>query len=111
MIDPGKLDRQIVIQNYTTSTDVMGQPVKTWADFFTCWAKLEQYTGEEEVSEQVVAFDKVKFTVRWDTTYTENVTAKMRVKWNSKYYYIESVRWLGREEYVELLTELQDGGR
>ena len=108
MTDPGKLDRNITIQSYTTSTDAFGQPVQTFATFYTCWAFRNDLSGAEQIKDQVVAETKVLYMIRWDATYGANVTEKMRVKDGSEYFYIESIKLIGRQQWVEMITEKKD---
>jgi SPP1 family predicted phage head-tail adaptor len=104
-IDPGTLDRRIVIQTYTVTKDSYGQAVKTWATHATVQASMNYDTGTEgETVNELLATSKVKWIIRHKSTVTE----KMRILYKSDYYYIEQVRILGRLQYMELITEKRD---
>ncbi len=104
-IDPGTLDRKIVIQTYTVAKDTYGQAVKTWATHTTVQASLQYDTGGEgEEQNERVATSKVRWIIRYKSTVTE----KMRISYGSDYYYIEQVKVLGRLQYMELITEKRD---
>jgi len=108
MIDPGKLDRRVVVENYTTANDKYGQSIKTWATYRTRWAAIEYRAGfklgEKIEAKQLTAINKVYFTLRYESGYTE----KMRVSYNLEYFYITSISELGRGTYIEFQTEKRD---
>jgi SPP1 family predicted phage head-tail adaptor len=104
-IDPGTLDRRVVIQTYTVAKDSYGQAVKTWATHTTVQASMNYDTGAEgETANEQVATSKVRWVIR----YLSTVTEKMRIYYGSDYYYIEQVKILGRLQYMELITEKRD---
>lgn len=89
-----KLDRRITIQSATEVQDAQGTAVKTWATYATRWAKIESVTsdtGENYSADTKVAIRGVDWIVRNDTT-TKNITEKMRVVYESKYYDIDSIQ-------------------
>lgn len=102
MIDPGKLDRRVVVQNYTTSNDVYGQSVKTWANYRTRWASIDYRAGQEKIEQgKITAVNKVYFILRYERGYSE----RMRILYNLEYFYFTAVSPIGRERYVEFETE------
>lgn len=105
MRDPGTLDRQIVIQKFTTSTNTYGEEVKTWSTHSTVWAALKYLSGgEAEESGQIIATNKVIFVIRHDSA----VIPSYRISYNSKTYEIESVIQIGREHWMELYCKVKD---
>ena len=105
-IDPGTLDRKIVIQTYTGTKDSYGQPVKTWSTYATVKAAMGyDWTGEEgrQVGERVATSD-----IRWTIRYKSGVTEKMRISYGSDYYWIKQVITRGRLQYMDLVTEKRD---
>ena len=60
-----ELNRKITIQRATTVPNELNEPVETWADLATVWAKREDASsGEKEAAGQVGAFLMARFTVR-----------------------------------------------
>lgn len=43
----GTLRHRVTLQSFTTSPDVYGEPIKTWADLATVWAAVEPLRGRE----------------------------------------------------------------
>lgn len=106
MINPGKLDRRITLQNPSSSKDAFGEAVRTYSTLATVWAMIE-YRGvpkEDEESEKLTSSNKVRFTIR----YRSDVTAKTKVSYDSKTYEVEGVSEMGRDRYTILDTILRD---
>lgn len=65
-ISAGELDRQIVLQSFTTTTNDYNEEVPTWATYATVWAKMEFHTSvESEASARQYAEMGLYFTIRW----------------------------------------------
>jgi len=47
MIDPGQLRTPLTLQTLTTSKDSLGQPIETWSDITTVWAKVSPLNARE----------------------------------------------------------------
>jgi SPP1 family predicted phage head-tail adaptor len=100
----GDLDRRIVIEQYTTTTDAYGQRVESWTTFATVWAKIMYEGGGEDFeAEQKTANRIVKFLIRY-----ASVTEKMRVSYASAYYDIENIEEVGRKNYLVLRCKKND---
>ncbi len=101
----GKLDRKIVIQKYTGSRTSSGEQLETYAELSTVWASLK-YTAatERQEHEQLVAIRGATWVIRYLATVNETC----RISYNSVLYYITGVKIWGRNEYMELITELRD---
>ena len=105
MIEAGKLDRRIVIQSETIARDDFGGEDPTWSTLATVWAGIEYRSGTEtNEADQMVSMNKIMFTIRYRT----DITARMRIYYNSVYYYITLVEQLGRQEGTVLHCELRD---
>jgi len=87
----GMFRERIIIQTATNTTNVNTGEIETaWADSVTVWADKEVLSGSEKESKDVVtAIDKTNFLVRYGHD-VDNST-NFRIKYNSKYYDIESV--------------------
>jgi SPP1 family predicted phage head-tail adaptor len=104
-LDPGELDRKVTIQTASGVQDAYGEEINTWLDTLDVWAKMEWGTGVEGMdANQVVSTDKVKFTIRYTT-----VDAKDRIKYEDKYYDIETIQEVGgRKRFLILTTKIFD---
>jgi len=99
----GKLDRRIIIQQKTESTDSYGQRTLTWATYSTVWANTMEMLGkEDDDSNNRSTKREVQFRIR----YNSNFTNEMRVIWESEYYKIEDIKELGRRDGMILKTML-----
>lgn len=106
MIDPGKLDRRIMLQTASVSTDGFGQAVRSYSSTAQVWAKVD-YRGvpkEGEETDKLTSVNKVRFTIR----YRSDVDATTKISWNGNTYEIEGVSLEGRERYLILDTTLRD---
>lgn len=87
-VDPGKLNRQIIIQKPTDTPDGAGGDVRVWTPFLTLWAQVSPSTGTEPFfAEQMYPKLTVTFTIR----YRKGITAAMRVVYGTRLFNIRSV--------------------
>jgi len=100
----GKLDRQIVIQTYSTvGVDAYGTPTEGWTDLATVRAQVVQSSTEEflraygENSETAIIF-RARFL--------NGVTTKHRIEYDGNYYNIREVMEIGRRKGLELRAEV-----
>ncbi len=85
----GDYRHRIVIQTPAQGTaDAWGATALTWTDYQTCWAQIETATPSEQ-DQGPKARQQQGLTVR--THYVAGVTAKMRLKWGSRYFEISGV--------------------
>lgn len=104
----GALDKLVTIETFTTSkSSANGEETQTWATLASVWATVTYPQGEFEANEgqeqgREVTLTPVNFTIRYRT----DVTAKMRVLWDSEYYNITRINKVGqRNEMLKLVTE------
>ena len=93
----GNLDRRITIQSNTPSQDSYGEPIASWSELDVVWAQVTVLGGrgdERFVGEQDYATHRAEFRIR----YRSDVTAAMRISYDSLVWLIESVVELGRQE-------------
>lgn len=82
-MDPGVLNRQITIQQYTATRDSYGGEVQTWADHVTVWAQKSHRTSREFFAAQKVNAETTDmFIIR----YRSGIAVKMRVVFDGKTY-------------------------
>jgi len=99
----GKLDRRVSLQTATDSQDAYGQAISTWATTYTVWADVfpmpytEQVEGDRKTEQTL-------FKVR--IRYQSGVIPTMRLVYNSQYYDIISINEGNRQEYLDLIVQL-----
>jgi SPP1 family predicted phage head-tail adaptor len=103
MLDIGKLDRRIVIENFTEADNAHGEPIRTWNTFATVWAQYKDRTGQEAFEgDQYHAIRTGTFVIRWRTDLTDT---KYRIQFDGHTWDILSIQELGRK--VGLLIRAQ----
>ena len=102
-IAAGRLTTPIVIQQQTTTTDAIGQPLLTWTDFALVWANVKHLSGSEAIKAgAVTSAVQASMRVRWLT----GIDAGMRVLSDGQTYQIKAVLPDARREYTDLVVEL-----
>lgn len=101
-IDPGRMDRQITIQQLTADSpaqNAYGEPSETWTTYATVWAEKLDVGGRErfQSSGRQAEVDTV-FRMHYRT----GITNKMRIYYNSTAYNILYINELGRKQYLEI---------
>lgn len=107
-IDPGKLNKKIVIQRLGSSQSAMGAPDGTWSTHATVWAErkdrkgrqIQESMGAEKV--EAVAFIDWRF---YNASNTSDISSTDRISYDSKIFEILTVREIG-EDIIELTTRL-----
>lgn len=101
----GDLDYRITIQRATVAVaGDYGEPIETWSDLVTIWAKRHDASaGEAYRAAEVSAQISVHFTVRYSTV-TNSITPKDRILFNGDLYNITAKREpLGtRRQWIEI---------
>ncbi|MCW2485941.1 phage head closure protein [Candidatus Symbiopectobacterium sp. NZEC127] len=72
----GRLRHRVTIQNFTTTRDDSGQPIKTWFDAATAWAEVAPISGRELVASGAVSAEA---TIRVWMRYRSDVSAASRL--------------------------------
>ena len=102
-IAAGRLTTPIVIQQQTTTTDAIGQPLLTWTDFALVWANVKHLSGSEAIKAGAsVSTVQASMRVRW----LAGIDAGMRVLSDGQTYQIKAVLPDARREYTDLVVEL-----
>ena len=85
----GMLRHRVVIEQVTEAQNDYGEPVETWAELATVWARKEDLSGRELfAAQQVQSTVTTRFTIR----YRSDVQAKQRLSHAGTVYNIESVQ-------------------
>ena len=93
MINFGKYDQSIVIQNYAETRGANGESIRTYSTLYTVWAKVTPTGGSEsQETEEKVATTVINVEVR-ATGLTINET--MRIVWRNKTYNITNTQPFG----------------
>jgi SPP1 family predicted phage head-tail adaptor len=104
----GQSDRRITVERYTTSTNAYGERVQTWSTLLTVWAELMK-TGEgmtERItSDQDMPVQRLRFKIR-SSSDSRGIKADDRVLYNSKYYNIQGIEEIGRNDQLVLLCQI-----
>jgi SPP1 family predicted phage head-tail adaptor len=103
-MNAGQLNRKITIQSIGSSVDSIGQPVETWSTFATTWANIRFLNGVESVkADAEVSVSKASIRIR----YRQDITAAMRVSYNSITYQIKAVLPdEAKRDHVDLVCEV-----
>lgn len=103
----GDLDRLLVIESPTTTTDSTSSQRKItgWTEFKKVWGKRDQSSKEDfEVAKQVA-----NNSGKWFTRFISGVDETMRVNDKGEYHYILGIQRVDRDSYLVLTTEKRDG--
>lgn len=72
----GRLRHRVTIQNFTTTRDASGQPIRTWFDAATVWAEVAPISGRELVASGAVSAEA---TIRVWMRFRRDVSAASRL--------------------------------
>lgn len=88
-MNPGKLNRRIVLQSRSYSKDATGAGVETWATLATVWAELlTQSQRESLVADADRNTDDSTFRIRWRSGLTSE---GLRVSYGGRYYNVTGI--------------------
>lgn len=73
-IDAGDLRNQVSFSNVSASNDGFGQPVNTWSNYMTTFAKVENLSGQQLYQSDAFTSQAVwRITIRWPGAGVVNV--------------------------------------
>ncbi len=84
----GDLRQLIMIEQRSDAPDALGQPIATWSPLATVRAAAEPLSGRELIAAQAV---HAEVTLRLRIRHRADVTPKMRVLHQQRYYGINAV--------------------
>lgn len=91
-MNPGTLDRRVTFERATITRNDLNEPVKTWADYCTVWAKREDVSDAETIAAgELGASLGARFTIRRDSR-TETLTPADRLRHDGANWNIQAVR-------------------
>jgi SPP1 family predicted phage head-tail adaptor len=99
-IDPGEFRTPVVLQNATYTKNSVGQPVETWSDVATIWAKVSPLSAREQFyAAQTQASRTHNVIMRYDSRVTP--TCRLKIAGTDRILAIEGVRDLEeRRQYM-----------
>jgi SPP1 family predicted phage head-tail adaptor len=105
-VKAGLLDRRIVVQSKSNSTDSYGFRSWTWTTHATIWANWVHNTGNETDKDKNKNTD---VSGHFRTRYVSTIDENMRIIYNSEYYKIVQIKEIQRQDglliYVEKLQQ------
>ena len=105
----GKMDRRIVIERATLTTNTYGERAESWGTLATVWAEISYKYGsgtESIQSDQILTKQPVSFIIRYSAT-TNGITPTDRVSYGGDLYQIEAIQEIGRAEGLRIVTTLR----
>jgi SPP1 family predicted phage head-tail adaptor len=107
MTATGDLDRRITLQRATKASNEFNEPVDSWTDVATVWAKRRDFSDSQRIeflaAGQVGAFAVARFTVR-STSVTREVTPVDRLMHEGAVWQINGIKEVaeGRRRFLEI---------
>jgi len=103
---PSLLNKEIIFEKETTSTNAVGTPVETYSFMKQTWAKVYVYNGGSDYDiEGTLPFTRSEFTVRYD----KNINYKCRILYEAQYYEIGHIETIGRNHFLKIRTVVWEG--
>lgn len=105
-IDPGQMDRTILIRRLTVSQDSEGAPTESYSTYATLWASKKDLaqTERDESSNKRVAIGQTSFVI-W---YRGDLRMTDLVQLDSVDYDIKSIREVGYKEFEQIIAEVRE---
>lgn len=101
LMNPGRLDRKIIIQDKITETNSFGEEIETWEKAWEVWAEVIPLKGNELYqARQTIANIDTKFRIR----YLPNIGPENTIVYDNRIYDIYSVAEIGRRRILEILA-------
>ncbi|MCK8780557.1 head-tail adaptor protein [Rhizobium sp. NTR19] len=107
-----ELDRRITVERVTSVPNDFNEPVETWAEVATLWARRRDASDTHKIeymaAGQVGSFTVARFTVR-SSSVTRTITPVDRIVHEGKVWEIRGVKEAdeGRRRFIEI-TALKD---
>lgn len=107
MITASELDRRITLQRATSAAGPLNEPVDTWSDLATVWARRRDASDSQKIefvaAGQIGSFIVARFTVR-SSAVTRSVTPVDQIVHDGKVWDIKGVKEAdeGRRRFIEI---------
>ena len=104
-MEPGRLDRRILILQRSTSTDAWNQNLGSYVQVLEVWAEVKDLGAKErEEADQRVTVNPKIFTIR----YRSEVSTKHRISYDGDIYQITGITEIGRKEGQRITAVARD---
>lgn len=104
----GELDRRVTLQRAAVTRDELNNPVETWSDLVTVWAKYEPVSdGEKFRAGERASEIGARFTVRYSSQVAD-LSPKDRLIFAGRTYAITRVKEVGRRVALEITVVGRD---
>ena len=90
-MDISKLNQRILIQKGNTQTDDVGNVLRQWQDFYSCFASIKTTGGKERQKGDTEEQQTVSFTVRFCKKLSELSAVDYRIMFRGRNYNIVQV--------------------
>jgi SPP1 family predicted phage head-tail adaptor len=105
MMDPGKLDRSVVVERSTDTQDAYGALVKTWNTLANLRCAYRPVSDGEKLSAGEVASTLMaRFVIRWSTSWND-ISSMDRLVFEGREFDIlgaKELTDLGRRQFIEI---------
>jgi len=108
-VDPGKYNREIVIEQVTETQSETGDVIETWTTLGPdpIWAYVQSVSGkrggwETFTADQVLADIDTLFTI----PYRSDITLKMRINYGGALYNIRNTNEVGYKVELEIMAQV-----
>ena len=104
-MEPGRLDRRIILLQRSSSADDWNQNVNSYVQLAEVWAEVrDQGAKEREEADQRVTVNPKIFTIR----FRSDITTKHRISYDSDIYHITGITEIGRKEGQRITAVARD---
>jgi SPP1 family predicted phage head-tail adaptor len=98
----GKMDRKIVIQRATATSDAFNEPINSWATHATVWARYEPVRDVERLQgDEIASAITARFTIHHSSDVSD-VDTTDRISFDGRIFDISHVKTIGRNEQIEI---------
>lgn len=104
MLEAGKMDRRISIEQKSVTKNDAGEEEESWSEYIAAWASKTDMRGSELFTARQ---DYPEVTTRWVMWYRTGIKHDMRINHSGVIYNIENVREIGRLEGLEIFATRQ----
>ena len=94
--------KKIEIQEYTETTDEIGNSISEWTTLFKPWAEVNCVGGKEYyAAAEVNSENDMTFKIRYSKKLSDKLTSEIRIVYNSKIYDVKHI-----EDHMEQHRQL-----
>jgi len=87
-IQPGELNRQVIVEQRSTTRGTMGEEIDSWTTYKRIWSKVLPIRGQEAA---IARRETGKLETKFWFRYFSGLTLKMRLNMGGRYFDIVSI--------------------